>query len=109
MSHVVSSENNNTHKNNNIIKFQKTPEYLILAKEQLGKDWKWRLINMHKELFPLTFKSHHQFKKFILEFKSLLKKLWRQDRTNIQDPWYSLWAGVENSLKTHQHPFTAQY
>ena len=42
-------------------------------------------------------------------FKSLLKKLWRQDRTNIQDPWYSLWAGVENSLKTQAVPRQAHF
>ena len=58
----------------NVIKFQKTPEYLLLAQEQLGQDWKWRLVNMHKERFPLTFVSYHQFKTFINEFKSLLRK-----------------------------------
>ena len=42
-------------------------------------------------------------------FNSKQKKLWNSDRTNIQDPFYQIIAGVENSLKTNAVPWQSEF
>jgi hypothetical protein len=43
------------------------------------------------------------------KFNSAKKKLWNSDRTNIQDPYYQMWSGVENSLKTDAIPYQSDF